>query len=176
MKVVQSKKQVSDIIIRGFVAVLALCTLLALVAMMGESQKTQNVTTATPPTGEELLRLVNEERSAKGVPALRILEQLNQSAQFKADDMNSRGYADHKDPSTNRSNGLDKAFEVTGQLCSDIGENLLDNTTSDNTSRQALGLWKSSESHYSAILSAKYVYTGFGISGTKVVQHFCTPK
>lgn len=130
-----------------------------------------------PPAKDELLRLVNEERARAGVAPLVSDELLNQSAQYKAQDMLDRNYFDHKDPSTGLNNGLRYAREHGKECPLWISENITDNVTDeDNTSAQAIRSWKNSEPHYKAMIDPRYETTGFGIAGTKIVQHFCDEK
>mgnify|MGYP000845372452 CR=1 FL=1 len=125
-----------------------------------------------PATKEELLALVNEERAKVGVAPLTVDPKLEQSAQWKADRMTQTGNLAHIDPSTGRNDGLDY-LDTLEPDCSYIGENLRWNVPSDNTAQAALIGWKSSEPHYKAILNGQFVSTGFGISGTNIVEHFC---
>lgn len=126
------------------------------------------------PTVAELFALVNEERAKVGVAPLVLDERLNQSAQFKTDDMLTRNYFGHNDPITGTHNGTQKGFELMGSECKSIGENLTDNSYV-NDSKTAIQAFKDSPAHFKAMIDAKYASTGFGISGTKVAQHFCQP-
>ena len=51
-----------------------------------------------PPDAQEMLELVNKERAKVGAAPLKLDERLNASAQEKANDMQNRGYYDHKSP------------------------------------------------------------------------------
>jgi len=126
----------------------------------------------TPPTVDELLRLVNEERAKVGVAPLTIDTRLNQSAQFKADDMFTNIYFNHVDSSGKH--GYSYVYDYAPGLCSIASENITDNTTIEsNTSKQAIYNWVNSEPHYKAMINPNYTLTGFGVSGTKIVEHFC---
>jgi len=127
-----------------------------------------------PPTRSELLRLVNQERAKHGVAPLKEDAQLDSTAQWKADDMNTRHYFGHYDPETGKRNGLDKMMDNVGSRCTFISENILENDA-DNTSKGSVATWISSKPHHLAMIDKQYVYTGFGISGTYVVEHFCNP-
>jgi uncharacterized protein YkwD len=124
----------------------------------------------TPPTVDELFKLVNEERAKQGVAALVLDERLNKSAQQKADDMFNRNYFDHSDPEGRR--GATIAYEFAPDICGTSSENLTWGKYK-NTSFEAIRSWKASKPHYDAMVNAKYVYTGLGVSGDKIVQHFC---
>lgn len=125
-----------------------------------------------PPDAKEILDLVNREREEQGVQPLVVDQRLDVSAQYKASDMEARDYFSHVDPDTGVKNGLDKADELVNGACSYIGENIQRNGVG-NTSQATFDSWKSSRSHYEAMINPDYVYTGIGISGVYVVQHFC---
>jgi uncharacterized protein YkwD len=123
------------------------------------------------PTVTELFKLVNEERAKAKVAPLVLDERLNKSAQQKADDMFTRNYFAHVDPDGRH--GYDIAHENATDICKNPSENLRDNLLDKNTSQEAINGWVSSSAHYSAMISSKYTHTGFGISGDKIVEHFC---
>lgn len=121
------------------------------------------------PSAEEMLRLVNEERAKVGVKPLVIDERLNKSAQYKAEDMLKNNYFGHVD---NQGRHGYEYIADFGKKCKFPGENITENTTT-NTSKQAIVSWKNSPPHYKAMIDPRYESTGFGIAGTKIVQHFC---
>lgn len=124
-----------------------------------------------PPTAEKLLELVNKERAKVNVPALKLEQSLNKSAQLKADDMLKRNYFGHEDPDGKR--GTTYIFEQLPS-CRRGGENITDNVVeAANSNSQIMSNWINSKLHYDAMVSDKYTITGFGIAGTKTVQHFC---
>lgn len=130
--------------------------------------------TAKSSTAEELLTLVNDERAKNGVAPLVIDPMLTESAQWKADDMKKYGYFGHVKPGETEANGLaylDKLNNAQGR-CQRIGENLTNNIHT-NDSLSAVAAWIRSEPHHLAMIDPKYSLTGFGISGTKIVEHFC---
>jgi uncharacterized protein YkwD len=135
-----------------------------------------------PPTAEELLELVNAERSKVGVQPLKLDARLNQSAQWKADDMVTYSYFGHVKPSETGMNGVQKGYDLTRAVdgkseCNEVSENITDNTVAeDNYSQMSFYSWKSSPPHYKAMINPEYTLTGFGVSGTKVVQHFCITR
>lgn len=130
----------------------------------------------TPLTVENLLERINAERAKYGVQPLVIDERLNQSAQVKADDMRNRDYREHVDPDGKQ--GYEYAFEMASDACgSYASENYVwskDGSTF-NGLETSIGSWNHSKPHHDAIIDSKYVYTGFGINGDIVVEHFCQP-
>lgn len=135
-----------------------------------------------PPDAQEMLELVNQERAKVGVAPLRLDERLNASAQEKADDMQNRGYYDHKSPDSIE--GYSLVFKHMQNRCRYASENLAKVSTADGkigNSRFTIDNWmRSTKGHREAILDAKYSLVGFGISKQGydliVVQHFCELK
>lgn len=124
-------------------------------------------------TRSNLLQLVNEQRAKKGDNPLRLSTQLDESSQYKADDLVNRNYYSHTDPVTGKLNGIDKAFALTGDLCSYIAENIDDTGSMNENANFAVTAWVNSPDHYSAMIDPKAVWTGFGINGHIVVEQFC---
>nr|DAU97332.1 MAG TPA: hypothetical protein [Caudoviricetes sp.] len=132
-----------------------------------------------PPDVQEMLELVNQERAKVGVAPLKLDERLNASAQEKADDMQNRGYYDHKSP--DGIEGYSLVFKHMPSKCRYASENLAEVSTTDSkfgSSRFTIDNWMhSTKGHREAILDAKYSLVGFGISKQGhdliVVQHFC---
>lgn len=116
-------------------------------------------------TAQELLTLVNAERTKVGAKPLVMDERLNQSAQAKAQDMLTRNYFGHNDPEGNRATS-----SIYG--CYMPGENLTQNIYV-NDSHTAVAAWIRSKPHYEAMVSTRYELTGFGIADNYIVEHFC---
>jgi len=134
----------------------------------------QPVQKPQPPTVDELLRLVNEERAKVGVAPLVIDARLNQSAQKKADDMVKNNYFAHVSPVDGRE-GYTYIFDVMPE-CSYGSENYAYDNDGLSSGR-AMTLWENSPPHIKAIKDPAYSSTGFGISADRVVvEHFCTLK
>ncbi|RYH70505.1 MAG: CAP domain-containing protein [Alcaligenaceae bacterium] len=132
----------------------------------------------TPATDQEIVSLVNIERGKNNAEPLIVSNELQASAQFKADDMANRNYLSHNDPVTNAENGLDKAIEVTNGNCAYVSENIRWGSDDMATAKAAIDGWMGSPSHREAMLDPKYSYTGIGLSQNKsgehiIVQHFC---
>jgi uncharacterized protein YkwD len=137
-------------------------------------QATQTV--QNPPTVAELLKLVNEERTKVNVAPLVIDDGLQKASQMKSDDMYNRNYFSHIIKGTNEVS-TPEMLKLEYVNCKDVSENITDNTTTeDNTSVQAVYSWVHSPPHYKAMINPDYTYTGFGISGTKIVERFCIAK
>lgn len=119
-----------------------------------------------------LLTQANKLRAEKGVPPLVLDERLNQSAQWKADDMQAFNYLGHvRDGYHGNAKGIELAPD-----CIAVNENYEYSTTSASP----YDWWVTSPPHYTALINPKYDTTGFGYAlvGDKhvYVQHFCDLK
>ncbi|MGE9739675.1 CAP domain-containing protein, partial [Mycoplasmoides pneumoniae] len=95
-----------------------------------------------PPDAQEMLELVNQERTKVGVAPLRLDERLNASAQEKADDMQNRDYYDHKSP--DGIEGYSLVFKHMPNRCRYASENLAKVSTTDSkfgSSRFTIDNW-----------------------------------
>ena len=123
-------------------------------------------------TPEELLKETNDERAKVGLPSLKIDENLNISAQLKADDMKANNYWGHVNPSTG-AHGYEYIRKTEGNSCKLSGENLSHVINFGDP----LMTWMNSKPHKEAILSSQYDTVGFGYVevGQEIyyVQHFC---
>mgnify|MGYP007083455331 CR=1 FL=1 len=132
--------------------------------------------TPQPATKEELLRLVNEERAKVGVAPLVLDAKLEQSAQWKADDMVTYNYFDHVSPNDGK-HGYEYINDV-GIYCRTDGENITTDTGAGITASATVSRWVDSKPHYAAMINPDNTLTGFGISirsnGQLIaVEHFC---
>lgn len=184
----KEKKWSPALIIAGSIVLAALLAVswlvgTALISANEDEQGVKNSETNTsvkykPVTRDELFGLVNKEREKVGVAPLAMDERLNQSAQWMADDMVTRDYYAHSDPSTGKSLGLDKARELTGTDCRSISENQNKGGGEFSQSESILMGWMKSESHRNALLNPKYGSAGIGIAKYNdgqyiAIQHFC---
>lgn len=134
----------------------------------------QPVKTAYTPN--QLLAEANKLRAEKGVAPLVLDERLNQSAQWKADDMVKTG-VNHV--SSDGARGNTKINLYADNSCQWYGENLQMGFDFDNPFNKSGG-WPTSKGHYESLIRPRFDLTGFGIKvdGDKVyyVQHFCDLK
>lgn len=139
-----------------------------------------------PADPTELLELVNAERQRIGVAPLVMDENIQKSAQLKADDMIAKGYRQHDIPGLGDMYTQEMRYLIYQQAkCTMSGENYYTGAyypKSDafvSTSREAFKGWMSSKPHREAIQNPKYKKTGFGVSTNNTslvaVQHFCIP-
>ena len=107
----------------------------------------------------QILELVNLERSKNGIQPLTINLQLTQSAQLKTRDMLDRNYFGHI------SNGGQKWSDFiikSGYNYTISGENLAKNYTDSRSTVQA---WMNSTTHRDNILNKDFEETGIALSG-----------
>jgi len=137
-----------------------------------KSKPTISVVTGTKPSVDNLLKAVNQERAKVGVAPLAIDERLNKSAQTKAQDMKARNYFGHVDP--DGKHGYMYIREYAPDTCTSASENIQDSKVeSDNILEADMSAWIHSPPHYAAMIDPKYNATGFGITSTGLVEHFC---
>ena len=128
-----------------------------------------------PPDAQEILELVNQERTRIGVAPLIMDENVQKSAQLKADDMEAKGYRQHIIPGTQYTLSKEMAYWVN-KSCSKSSENISWRTDNiPGTSQDVFNGWMSSKPHREAIQDPKYTKTGIGTHKDIAVQHFCIP-
>lgn len=128
-----------------------------------------------PPDAQEILELVNQERARIGVAPLVMDENVQKSAQLKADDMEAKGYRQHIIPGTQYTLSKEMAYWVN-KSCSKSSENISWRTDNiPGTSQDVFNGWMSSKPHREAIQDPKYIKTGIGTHKDIAVQHFCIP-
>lgn len=111
----------------------------------------------TTITEQQLLQETNKERTANGVAAVAINQQLEQAAKLKAQDMFAHQYWSHTSPS-----GVEpwQWFRTVGYTYSAAGENLAKNfRTTDSVVRA----WMHSQEHRKNLLDAQYADVGFAV-------------
>lgn len=132
---------------------------------------------ASDITPVDLLASTNAERTAAGVPPLRLDSRLNQSAKLKAENMFAENYWAHSSPS-----GIDPWhwFVQAGYKYAYAGENLAKDF---DTSAGAVEGWMNSPGHRTNMLSTNYTDVGFAVMNgtlvggetTLVVAHYGKP-
>lgn len=128
-----------------------------------------------PPDAQEILELVNQERARIGVAPLVMDENVQKSAQLKADDMVAKGYRQHIIPGTQYTLSKEMAYWVN-KSCSKSSENISWRTDNiPGTSQDVFNGWMSSKPHREAIQDPKYTKTGIGTHKDIAVQRFCIP-
>jgi uncharacterized protein YkwD len=105
----------------------------------------------------EIVRLTNIERKKAGASELKVLDDLMDCAQAKADDMRSNHYFTHNSPTYGEAADMIKAFIPKAKSA---GENL---TSWTKTPAEAIQNWVDSSAHYKNMTDTKYTHIGVGI-------------
>ena len=105
---------------------------------------------------QETLDLINKERAAAGLSALKIDSEVQNVARVKAQDMVDNNYFSHTSPTYGSPFDMMKSFGITYKAA---GENIAGNSSNSG----AVNAWMNSEGHKANILSNNYNYTGLGV-------------
>ena len=140
---------------------------LALTGMSGTAMATTCAGANLTPTRENLAQvraaitcLVNAERVARGLPALRTTAVLRDSAVRHSVDMVRRGYFSHVTPT-----GVDVRARLSraGVHAPIVGENIGWGLGDQDTPAGLVAAWMHSPSHRANILRRRFTRTGIGI-------------
>ncbi|MEC0093872.1 CAP domain-containing protein [Paenibacillus macquariensis] len=136
-------------------------------------------TSPTSPTGqaqegtkdssqfaEQVLDLVNKERSKAGLGSLSMSEELSKMAMVKAQDMYNNNYFDHNSPTHGSPFDMMKEFGIT---YNSAGENIAKGQT---TPTQVMNEWMNSPGHKANILNSSYTRIGISYYNKEWVQEF----
>ena len=105
---------------------------------------------------EETFNLVNKERTAQGLTALKIDSELQNVARVKAQDLVENNYFSHTSPTYGSPFDMMKSFGITYKYA---GENIAGNSSNS----AAVKAWMNSEGHRANILNSNYNYTGLAV-------------
>ena len=123
---------------------------------------------------QQVVDLVNKERAAAGLPALKTNAKLAGVAEKKAEDLRDNNYFDHQSPTYGSPFDMMKQFGIT---YSAAGENI---AKGQKTPSDVMNGWMNSPGHRANILNANFTEIGVGFvtdsNGTTYwVQHFIRP-
>lgn len=104
----------------------------------------------------EVIRLVNEIRSEKGLPTLRANWELSRIARFKSRDMVENRYFSHTSPTYGSPFQMIRSF---GLSFKSAGENI---AYGQRTPQAVVNAWMNSSGHRANILNASYTQIGVG--------------
>ena len=104
----------------------------------------------------EVIRLINIERTSRGVPALTTNWQLSRVARYKSQDMIDKNYFAHQSPTYGSPFDMMEAF---GLRFSAAGENI---AYGQRSAREVVNAWMNSPGHRANILSRAFTQTGVG--------------
>ena len=105
---------------------------------------------------QEACRLVNEQRAAHGLPALKLDAALGASARIKSRDMKNNRYFSHTSPTYGSPFQMMKQFGITYRSA---GENI---AMGYRTAEAVVQAWMASATHRANILSRNYTTIGIG--------------
>jgi uncharacterized YkwD family protein len=121
-------------------------------------------TTTTAPTGDfgayqqEVLNIVNKERTSRGLSALKFNTEVSKVATLKSQDMIDKGYFDHNSPTYGSPFDMMKKFGITYRSA---GENI---AMGQKTPQEVMTAWMNSEGHRKNILNSSFTEIGIGIA------------
>ena len=113
-------------------------------------------TGSTSSFAQQVLTLVNRERTANGLSALRLDDTLSRYAAVKSQDMHDNGYFSHTSPTYGSPFDMMKSFGIT---YNSAGENIAMGYSSPEAVMTA---WMNSAGHRANILSANFTTLGVG--------------
>lgn len=113
-------------------------------------------TGSTSSFAQQVLTLVNRERAANGLSALRLDDTLSRYAAVKSQDMHDNGYFSHTSPTYGSPFDMMKSFGITYNYA---GENIAMGYSSPEAVMTA---WMNSAGHRANILSANFTTLGVG--------------
>lgn len=106
----------------------------------------------------EVIRLVNIERSKRGLQTLSTNWQLSRVARYKSQDMIDKGYFSHTSPTYG---SPFKMMESFGIRYSAAGENI---AMGQRTPQEVMNAWMNSPGHRNNILSTSFYQIGVGLA------------
>ena len=123
---------------------------------------------------QQVVDLVNKERAAAGLPALKVNLKLSQVAEKKAEDLRDNKYFSHNSPVYGSPFDMMKQFGISYKTA---GENI---AKGQKTPEAVMNAWMNSSGHRANILNSNFTEIGVGYvtdsNGTTYwVQHFIKP-
>ena len=126
----------------------------------GSSSSNNNnsgTTTSSMSSDEkEVFNLINKQRIANGLSALKVENELQRVAKIKAQDMVNKNYFSHNSPTYGSPFEMLKSFKVSYKTA---GENIAGNSSNSG----AVNAWMNSSGHKANILNNSFNYTGIGV-------------
>ncbi|MDQ0089020.1 putative YkwD family protein [Paenibacillus anaericanus] len=126
----------------------------------------QGDTTNSSIFAQQVLNLVNQERSKAGLGSLSMDEELSKMAMVKAEDMYNNNYFDHNSPTYGSPFDMMKEFGISFNAA---GENI---AKGQSTPTQVMKDWMNSPGHKANILNKSYTHIGIAYYNNAWVQEF----
>ena len=105
---------------------------------------------------KEVFDLINKQRTANGLSALKVDSQVQRVAKIKAQDMVTNSYFSHNSPTYGTPFEMLQNFKI---MYKTAGENIAGNSSNNG----AVNAWMNSSGHKANILNSSFNYTGIGI-------------
>lgn len=122
----------------------------------GQKLNIPTKSTEETTTEQEILKLVNAERSKQGLSPLTLNWELSRVAKFKSEDMRDNNYFSHTSPTYGSPFEMMKSFGISYKSA---GENI---AAGQKTSQEVMNNWMNSSGHKANILSKNYTQLGVG--------------
>lgn len=116
---------------------------------------TSNTSTMTSDE-KEVFNLINKQREANGLSALKVDSEVQRVTKIKAQDMVNNSYFSHNSPTYGTPFEMLKSFKVSYKTA---GENIAGNSSNSG----AVNAWMNSSGHKANILNSSFNYTGIGV-------------
>jgi uncharacterized protein YkwD len=131
--------------------------------VLGLTSRAADETAASIPSNNEVLvaqvlKLINERRSAIGLPEVALDPVLTSMAEAYATEMIEKGFFAHENP-TNDDGPGERAYKA-GYVFLEIGENL---AAGQETAEQVVSEWMASPEHRDMILGMQWREVGIGV-------------
>ena len=121
------------------------------------SGNNSGTTTSTMTSDEkEVFNLINKQRTANGLSALKVDNEVQRVAKIKAQDMVNNSYFSHTSPTYGSPFEMLQSFKVSYKTA---GENIAGNSSNSG----AVNAWMNSSGHKANILNSSFNYTGIGV-------------
>ena len=121
------------------------------------SGNNSGTTTSTMTSDEkEVFNLINKQRTANGLSALKVDNEVQRVAKIKAQDMVNNNYFSHNSPTYGSPFEMLQSFKVSYKTA---GENIAGNSSNSG----AVNAWMNSSGHKANILNNSFNYTGIGV-------------
>ncbi|MDQ2086316.1 SafA/ExsA family spore coat assembly protein [Herbivorax sp. ANBcel31] len=117
---------------------------------------------------DEVIRLVNSERTKNGLPALEANWQVSRVARYKSQDMIDKNYFSHTSPTYGSPFRMLESFGVS---FSAGGENI---AMGQRTPSEVMDAWMNSPGHRNNILSPSFTEIGVGLAKSEDGRYYWT--
>lgn len=104
----------------------------------------------------QILKLVNQERSKQGLQSLTLNWELSRVAKYKSQDMATKNYFNHQSPTYGSPFDMMKNFGISYRSA---GENI---AAGQKTPQEVMNAWMNSSGHRANILSSNFTQLGVG--------------